>query len=234
MSIWQVTEPPQAGSTANALRGFGLPGLAAMLLILMSGNIAVRGLPIAPVGALLVLLWARLSHTPWPELGFVRPRRWMWALLAGALFGAAFKLVMKAVVMPLVGAPSVNEAYQFLSGNDELLPAAIWAMLVAGFSEETVFRGFLFERLEKMIGSSVPARIGIAILTSTLFAAGHYANQGIPGVQQALVMGLVFGSIYACTKSLWPLIAAHTTFDLTALALIYWGLEAKVAQAIFN
>lgn len=141
---------------------------------------------------------------------------------------------MKAVVMPLVGAPSVNEAYQFLSGNDELLPAAIWAMLVAGFSEETVFRGFLFERLEKMIGSSVPARIGIAILTSTLFAAGHYANQGIPGVQQALVMGLVFGSIYACTKSLWPLIAAHTTFDLTALALIYWGLEAKVAQAIFN
>ena len=229
-----MTESPPRDSTAIALRGFGPLGLAAIVLILLSGNIAVGGLPVAPVGALLVLAWAWRSHTPWREIGFVRPRHLLWSLIAGALFGAAFKLALKAIVMPLLGAPPVNQAYQFLVANDDVLPAAIWAMFVVGFSEETVFRGFLFERLKELLGSDVPARIGIVLVTSALFAAGHFANQGIPGVQQAMIVGLVLGSIFACTGSLWALIAAHTAFDLTALALIYWGIEEEVARSVFK
>jgi membrane protease YdiL (CAAX protease family) len=53
-------------------------------------------------------------------------------------------------------------------------------------------------------------------------------------VQQATIFGLVFGSIFAITGRIWMLMIAHAAFDLTALALIYWNLETKVAHFVFN
>jgi membrane protease YdiL (CAAX protease family) len=92
--------------------------------------------------ALLVLAWAWLSRTPWAAIGYVRPRNWFRVLAGGIVFGVAFKLEVKMLAMPLLGADPVNRTYHFLAGNRALLPAAIWAMLVAGFAEETVFRGY--------------------------------------------------------------------------------------------
>ena len=206
-----------------ALRGFGPLGLAAILIIL-AGNFLF-----APLSAVLVLLWAYASQTPWPELGFVRPKSWTKSIVIGALFGAIFKLVMKAIVMPLLGAPAVNAHYHFLTGNTAALPGMIATLIVvAGFGEETVYRGYMFERLGKLLGSSRRAKIAIVLITTTLFAAAHYPDQGIPGVEQAVFTGLVFGGIFAVTGELFMLMVAHATFDLVALALIYWNLEAKV------
>lgn len=69
------------------------------------------------IAALLVLAWARLSRTPLRDLGFVAPKNWLAMIVLGGVFGIAFKLLMKAVVMPLLGAPAHNPAYQFLVGN---------------------------------------------------------------------------------------------------------------------
>ena len=52
-------------------------------------------------------------------------------------------------------------------------------------------------------------------------------------MQQATIVGLVFGTIFAITGRIWMLIFAHAAFDLTALALIYWDLETAVAHLIF-
>jgi membrane protease YdiL (CAAX protease family) len=224
----------QDDPTAAALRGFGPLGLAAILIILLAGNVSVNKLPVFPAGGVLVLLWAWRSRTPWRDIGYARPNSWVRAVIAGIVFGAALKIVMKMIVMPLLGAPPVNQAYQFLIGNNDLLPAAIWAMFVAGFSEETVYRGFLFERLRTLFGWTTVAKIGIVLVTSVWFAVVHYTGQGLPGVEQAAVVGLVFGGIFARTRSLWMLMCAHTAFDLTALALIYWNLERDVAQLIFK
>ncbi|TMA33009.1 MAG: CPBP family intramembrane metalloprotease, partial [Deltaproteobacteria bacterium] len=55
---------------------------------------------------------------------------------------------MKAVVMPLFGAPAINPAYHYLAGNTAALPGMILAVIFgAGFGEEIFFRGYLFERL---------------------------------------------------------------------------------------
>ena len=206
-----------------ALRGFGPLGLAAILVIL-TGNFLF-----APLSAVLVLLWAYASQTPWHELGFVRPKSWTRSIVIGALFGAVFKLVMKAIVMPLLGAPAVNAHYHFLTGNTAALPGMIATMIVvAGFGEETVYRGYMFERLGKLLGSSRRAKIAIVLITTTLFAAAHYPDQGIPGVEQAVFTGLVFGGIFAVTGELFMLMVAHAAFDLVALALIYWNVEANV------
>ena len=49
-----------------------------------------------------------------------------------------------------------------------------------------------------------------------------------------MITGLAFGGIYLATKSLWVPIAAHVSFDLTAVAIIYRDAEALVAHLVYN
>ena len=136
-----------------------------------------------PLGAILVLVWAWRSHTPWREIGFVRPRSWIRTAALGIAFGIAFKFLMKAIVMPLLGADPVNHAYHYLAGNRAALPRAIYAMVVIpGFGEETVFRGFMFQRLGKLFGSDVWAKTLIVLTTAVWFGLAHYSGQGLAGV----------------------------------------------------
>lgn len=39
---------------------------------------------------------------------------------------------------------------------------------------------------------------------------------------------------FAVTGRIWMLMVAHAAFDLTALAVIYWNLESKVAHFRFR
>ena len=58
--------------------------------------------------------------------------------------------------------------------------------------------------------------------------------QGLTGAEQATIVGLVFGTIFAVTGRIWMLMFAHAAFDLTALAMIYWNLETRVARIVFK
>jgi hypothetical protein len=215
--------------SAAGLRGFGPIGILAIVIV-FAGNFII-----APLSAVLVLVWARLSHTPWCEIGYVRPKSWIHGLAIGIIFGIAFKFLMKAIVMPLLGAPPINQAYHYLAGNTAAIPGMLFVMIVvAGFGEETLFRGYMFERLGKLFGPGTCAKILIVLITSVLFALAHYSVQGLPGVEQATITGLAFGTIFAVTGRIFMLMVAHATFDLTALALIYWDLESAVAHLIFK
>jgi len=213
---------------AAQLRGFGPVGLLALLIIL-TGNLLV-----VPLSAVLVLVWAHVSQTPWRTLGFAAPRSWTRTLAIGIPFGIVLKLAMKAVVMPLFGAPAINARYHYLAGNAATLPWMLYAVVLgAGFGEETVFRGFFFERLAKLLGTRPGALAATVLLTSGLFALAHYRDQGLPGVEQAAVTGLVFGTVFAVTGQLWLPMVAHAAFDVTAVALIYWNWESAVAHLLF-
>ena len=214
---------------AARLRGFGPVGILAIVIV-FAGNFII-----APLSAVLVLVWARLSHTPWRKIGYVRPKSWIRRLAIGIIFGIAFKFLMKAIVMPLLGAPAINQAYHYLAGNAAAIPGMLFVMIVvAGFGEETLFRGYMFERLGKLFGPGTWAKVLIVLITSVWFALAHYSVQGLPGVEQATITGLAFGTIFAVTGRIFMLMVAHAAFDLTALALIYWDLESAVAHLIFN
>ena len=214
---------------ATALRGFGPVGILAILLI-FAGNLLF-----VPLSALLVLLWRYFSQTPWHDLGLIRPQNWIRTIVIGIAFGVALKFLMKAIVMPLLGAPPINWAYHFVAHNPAALPMMFYLIIIgAGFGEETFFRGWMFERLGKLFGHGELAKIAIVLTTSALFAAAHYGGQGIPGVEQALVVGIVFGSVFAVTGRIFMLMIAHTAFDLTALWMIYYGMETRIAHLIFN
>jgi membrane protease YdiL (CAAX protease family) len=206
--------PTRDDRFAARLRGFGSVGIPAILIIL-AGNFVI-----APLSAILVLVWARLSHTSLREIGYVRPKSWIRSLVMGIVFGIAFKVVMKAIVMPLLGAPPINQAYHYLTGNTAAIPGMIFVLIVvAGFGEETLFRGYMFERLGKLFGSGAWAKVLIVLITSVWFALAHYSVQGLPGVEQAVITGLAFGTVFAVTGRIFMLMVAHAAFDLTALQL---------------
>jgi membrane protease YdiL (CAAX protease family) len=222
---------PSGDRFAADLRGFGPVGILALIVILLAGNVTVANV-VVPLDGILVLVWVRWSQTPWREIGYVRPKSWIGGLAAGLAFGCVFKYLMKAIVMPLLGAPAINPAYHYLAQNRAMLPTAVISMVAAGVGEETVFRGYLFERLFKLFGTGAGARASIVLLSTAVFSAGHYFNLGLPGVEQAIFTGLVFGTIFAFTGRIWMLMCAHAGFDLTALAIIYWNLESEVAHLV--
>ena len=216
-------------AVAASLRGFGPLGLMAILVIL-AGNLLV-----VPLSALLVLLWTWRSHTPWRDIGYAWPPSWPRTVAVGICFGSAFKVVMKALVMPLFGTNPINATYHYLAGNSAALPGALFAVVIgAGFGEETVFRGYMFERLGKLLGRSVWAKMSIVLITSGLFALAHYPDQGLAGVTQAAIVGLAFGTIFAVTGEIWLLVCAHAAFDVVAVAIIYFDIEAAVAHLVFR
>lgn len=231
----QGSPPPRhspavtADSLAERLRGFGPLGVLAIFVI-------AAGTLVTPfLGAVLVLGWTWRSQTPWHEIGYAWPKSWIGSLAIGIAFGCALKLLLKSVVMPLLGASAINPTYHYLVGNTAALPGILFAVIVgAGFGEETVYRGYLFERLGKLLGTGVAAKILIVMLVAGLFALAHYPEQGLAGVQQAAITGLTFGSIFAIIGRLWMLMVAHAMYDLTSVAIIYFDLEYDVAHLVFK
>lgn len=214
---------------AAQLRGFGPVGLLAILVIL-SGNFVFL-----PLSALLVLAWAQLSEIPLREIGLATPRSWWQTALIGIVAGVTFKLLMKALIMPLFGAAPQNAAYHFLAGNTAALPAMLYAVIIgAGFGEEVLYRGFLFERLRRLFGNSRRATALIVLSTSAFFASVHYPAQGIAGAEQAFITGSVFALLYIITGNLWLSMFTHAAFDVAALAMIYWNVEIWFAHLIFR
>ena len=214
-------------SIASSLRGFGPIGIVAFLIILFVGPAWFR--------AILVLIWARWSGTPYSEIGYVRPKSWLVTFVLGIAFGVGLKFIMKAVIMPLLGAPALNQSYHFLVGNKAALPGMLFTLIAgAGFGEETVFRGYLFERLKKILGRGRNMKMAILLITSAIFGLAHFVDQGVPGVEQALFTGMFFGTMFVVTGQIWLPMVAHAAFDLAALDMIYWGCESQIAHLFFK
>jgi len=136
--------------------------------------------------------------------------------------------------MPLLGAPAINQTYHYVVGNASALPLLIGTVLIsAAFGEEVFFRGYLFERLGALLGASRAALFATVLVTSGLFALAHYQDQGLPGVEQASMTGLVLGGIYAWKKEIWLPMIVHAAYDLAAILLIYMGWEEAVARLLF-
>jgi membrane protease YdiL (CAAX protease family) len=214
---------------ARGLRGFGPVGGFAFL------GICAASALFTPAAAVLVLLWAWASRTPWREIGLVRPESWLGGLVLGILLGLAEKFLLKAVILPLLGAPPVIGVFGDLAANPgHALFLVAYVIIGAGFCEELVYRGYLFERLGTLFGDSLPARIAVVVLSTAFFAGLHY-QLGLSGVENAAIAGVITGTLYFFNrKRLWTFIVAHATFDLSAIALNYFHLEGALSHSLFR
>jgi uncharacterized protein len=125
-------------------------------------------------------------------------------------FGLGFILVLLTVcILQMAG------SYQWLGQNkdvDVALPLII--CLVVGIAEELIFRGFIFNTIEKGLGTRYAL-----VITSILFAGAHLLNP-VPLNQRiigclALVFeaGLLFNAAYLINRRLWLPIGLHCAWD---------------------
>lgn len=222
-------EYPARKGWRAALASFSPLGVVAFFVIFAAS------ISISPIGAALILIWARLARIPYSNLGFVRPKSWLGGLIVGILLGVGLKLVMKAAVLPVLGFDSVNERFHFIAGNPQAaLGLAAYAIIAAGFGEETFARGYLFERIGAWLGRSWFGSAGALVLSTALFGSLHFM-QGPGGVANATIVGFVLGAVYLLNRRrLWTLMVAHASFDLVSIAIIYLGLEEKIGSLIFH
>jgi len=90
---------------------------------------------------------------------------------------------------------------------------AVWTPV----AEELAFRGVLFYSLRRRFGSS-----SAALLSATIFGLLHF--YGLPGFLMTLWVGLIWAWALEHARSLWPVVAAHSVYNLLyilGLVLIY-------------
>lgn len=214
---------------AASLSGFGFGGIVSLILILGGVLVAI------PIAGLLVLIWAWLSYTPLRELGLKRPGSWLGVLVIGIVTGVALKVAMKSVLLPYLGAPAVNPAFQHMHGDLNAFLLVVPDLIIfAGFCEELIFRGYLINRWQAAVGRSALSGVGAILITAAIFGPLHYTMQGYWGALQATIVGILFAGAYLLNgQRLWSLIVAHAAFDVFAFWIIYADMEEKFAHLVF-
>lgn len=174
------------------------------------------------VQALLVLagvytLMARRERR-FAEIGLVRPRandigRALLVVLAA--FGVNIVLTLAV----LASSPETLE--QHLAGLESIalglsegapFAATLVLLLLVGFYEELVARGLLLTRLREILGGFWPP----AIVSAVLFALGHF-YQGVYGMVQTALLGLVLAAFTLRWGTLWPAILAHSAVNILSV-----------------
>ena len=80
-----------------------------------------------------------------------------------------------------------------------------------GVLEEVIMIGYLFTRWKQVGWTS-----GRIIATSALIRGAYHLYQGLGGFVGNVIMGLIFGAVYARTRRVLPLVIAHTILDVVS------------------
>ena len=160
---------------------------------------------------LYVLLVERRSLS---SLHFVRPR--VMDLVAGAIaaivvivgIGVMFNFVLPALHLTVTQRLSALMSAPFLF--------RVLLVTRAAFVEETLFRGYGFERITELTGSAGLA----AIVTFALFTLAHYSGGGWGQVLIAAWGGFVITALYVWRRNLWANILCHWLTDAAGFLLL--------------
>ncbi|MEQ9460519.1 MAG: CPBP family intramembrane glutamic endopeptidase [Phycisphaeraceae bacterium] len=101
------------------------------------------------------------------------------------------------------------------------------ALLLAPVFEELVFRGIIQRAIHSAIGSIWPT----LILTSLFFGLVHASLVPLQGLPGLVVLGVIFGWLYARTGRLWVAIVAHVVFNAFNVAMAFIFYAASVPPA---
>jgi membrane protease YdiL (CAAX protease family) len=138
-------------------------------------------------------------------------------VVEGFLWGTAIPVLVALIVIGFGGASYHGFA---LHGDALLRAAVIWlvAMLILGFFEEWMFRGYAFNVLTRGIGFWPTA-----IVNALLFGALHYFTKPLENVADFIGVSVI--TLFMCitiwrTNALWFAIGFHAAFDYFALIVL--------------
>ena len=177
----------------------------------------------------LLVTWAclRLRRQRLSSVGFGMDRRWAMEVGFGAVVGIVAMFAIAALIMAAGGVRlSLDPARSFAA-----LGSAAWIFVWVALFEETLFRGFVFQRLIDGTGVWV-AQLSLALL----FAVAHWGNPGMKQTIQVLATldtalgAIVLGLAYLRTRSLALPIGIHFGWNWAQGALLGFDVSG-FAQA---
>jgi membrane protease YdiL (CAAX protease family) len=190
----------------------GLVSLVAMLGVIVAAQPLSQAYPGvgSAVVAAIVCLVAYAAASKWIERRIPTELATRYALPelgAGFLGGCA----LFSTVMALLWLAAAYHPQGW--GMVEDLSSGFALALLAGITEEILFRGLLFRLCARLLGTW-----GALLLTSTLFGFSHAVNPAATlgsSLAIALEAGVLLGAAYAASGRLWLPIGLHVGWNFT-------------------
>jgi membrane protease YdiL (CAAX protease family) len=184
-------------------------------------NYCVASILVGSFAVFVVLIAIRLSGESWSTFGITTPSSVdiltaSLVCVIGYFCASMGSEIFREVLTSVYGERYVS---QLISAHRYTIDVHGWSgLLILGalavsvsVSEELVARGYLIPRLEQSLRSTPAAVLASAIL----FAFFHW-YQGIFIICHAFFAGVVYGTAFAWTRRLWPVIIAHAVYDFSA------------------
>ena len=158
---------------------------------------------------------------------------WAWSLLAGGLgivvLVLALRIINRLVVLPeqklpdLSGIPTIT-----------VLSLLLFAAPVAGIVEESAFRGYMQQPIERRYGLFVAI-----LITGTMFAVAHLDFTPVLWPYY-IAVSAIYGAVTYLTNSILPAVVLHTcgnlysNLDLWLHGKAEWQAPSGTAALIWN
>ncbi|MHB1638877.1 MAG: CPBP family intramembrane glutamic endopeptidase [Candidatus Dormibacteria bacterium] len=180
-------------------------------------------------GALLavVLFFAsRHGGGVWRQLGLRKPPYWVFPLMPVLAVALQFATgLISEALSPLLGGMTNPQGCSISQGfgHDAYL-GVIAIVVIAPVVEEIAFRGFIFGGLRGRIGTA-----WAVVASSLVFALAHTLSVGgsilLLG-PSLFIAGVALALVYERTRSLYPGMALHASFNLVAVVVIFLSSTA--------
>ena len=143
--------------------------------------------------------------------------------LAGGIVDGLFSSVSEQVPANAEAASRCGDRFADLPGNLPML--TLWigiGWVIGGFTEELLFRGFLFNKCETAL-RGLPGAVLIAILIqSVLFGQQHFYYQGLSGALVTGTLAAISSLLYLSgRRNLWALILSHGWANTIGMTMLY-------------
>jgi len=158
---------------------------------------------------------------------------WAWSLLAGGLgivvLVLALRVVNRLVLLPEQRLPAFTSVPSFT-----VFSLLLFAAPVAGIVEESAFRGYMQQPIERRYGLFVAI-----LITGTMFAVAHL-DFTLALWPYYIAVSAIYGTVAYLTNSILPAIVLHTcgnlysNFDLWMHGKAEWQASAGTATLIWN
>jgi membrane protease YdiL (CAAX protease family) len=236
------------GGRAGAAADLGLWALALVvglvILSLLARYVVARDqlLPLAAPLHMAVLfvvstLLLRRRGERWRSLGLAWPASWKRTaglVALGYVAGITVNGLCVLVVFRLLHLPRPDfSAIGELKGH----PATYlyWmavALVSAGLGEELQFRGFVWSRLERLVGGGRAGTVFALLGQAALFSLGH-VYQGLSGVIVTGGLGVVLGLVYlGARRNLVACMLLHGLIDSVSLTALFLVGTAALKTAV--
>ncbi|MEN2282152.1 type II CAAX endopeptidase family protein [Algoriphagus sp. SE2] len=172
------------------------------------------------ISLILITYFFSKRGSSWKDAGFQKPKSWWKAVVYFILCVATIGLTFNFIIQPLfpTGANGISHE-EPLSLAQMIIELLLVGIGTAAIGEEMLFRGFLLNNINKLLGKNLMSTLLAILIQAICFAVLH---SGLQGMVSAGVIGIILGIFYVLSgRNLWVVMAAHAVPDVLSFISSY-------------